>query len=53
MYRSSAKPKVVNTLSKIIKDPGFPGDSVVKSPASAGDIGLVPDPGRSHMPPSN
>ena len=28
---------------------GFPGGSVVKSlPASAGDTGLIPDPGRSH-----
>ena len=30
---------------------GFPGGSVVKnSPANAGDIGSIPDPGRSHMP---
>ena len=30
---------------------GFPGDSVVKnSPANAGDIGAIPDPGRSHKP---
>ena len=29
---------------------GFPGGSVVKNlPASAGDMGLIPDPGRSHM----
>ena len=33
---------------------GFPGGSVVKnSPANAGDIGSIPDPGRSHMPWSN
>ena len=34
---------------------GFPGGSVVKNlPAkSAGDIGSVPGPGRSHMPWSN
>ena len=33
---------------------GFPGGSLVKnSPANAGDMGLVPDPGRSHMPWSN
>ena len=29
---------------------GFPGGSVVKNPlADAGDMGLIPDPGRSHM----
>ena len=29
----------------------FPGGSVVKNPpANAGDMGSVPDPGRSHMP---
>ena len=33
---------------------GFPGGSVVKNPpASAGDVGLIPVPGRSHMPWSN
>ena len=32
----------------------FPGGSVGKKPpANAGDVGLVPDPGRSHMPQSN
>ena len=32
----------------------FPGGSVVKNlPAIAGDAGLSPDPGRSHMPWSN
>ena len=32
----------------------FPGDSVVKNPpASAGDTGSSPGPGRSHMPQSN
>ena len=37
---------------KIIK--GFPGGSVVKNPlANARDVGLVPGPGRSHMPWSN
>ena len=30
---------------------GFPGGSVVKNPlASAGEMGLIPDPGSSHMP---
>ena len=29
---------------------GFPGGSMVKNlPANAGDMGLNPDPGRSHM----
>ena len=29
---------------------GFPGGSVVKNPsAKAGDLGLIPDPGRSHI----
>ena len=29
---------------------GFPGGSVVKnSSASVGDLGLIPNPGRSHM----
>ena len=29
---------------------GFPGGSLVKNlPASAGDMGLIPDPGRSNM----
>ena len=32
----------------------FPGDTVVKNlPANAGDTGLSPGPGRSHMPRSN
>ena len=33
---------------------GFPGGVVVKNPpANAGDTGLSPGPGRSHMPQSN
>ena len=33
---------------------GFPGDSLVKNPpANAGDTGLIPDLGRSHMSQSN
>ena len=29
---------------------GFPGGAVVKNPpANEGDMGLSPDPGRSHM----
>ena len=32
----------------------FPGGAVVKNPpANAGDMGLSPGPGRSHMPRSN
>ena len=37
---------------KHIRD--FPGGVVVKNPpANAGDVGLSPGPGRSHMPWSN
>ena len=33
-----------------ITSKGFPGGSVVKNPpANAGDTGLIPGPGRSHM----
>ena len=33
---------------------GFPGGSVVKnSPANAGDMGSIPDPGSSHVLRSN
>ena len=33
---------------------GFPGGAMVKNlPASAGDTGSSPGPGRSHMPRSN
>ena len=36
-------------LKSLYKD--FPGGSVVKNPpASAGDTGSIPGPGRSHMP---
>ena len=32
----------------------FPGSSVVKNlPVNAGDMSLIPEPGRSHMPRSN
>ena len=37
-----------------VKDKGFLGSAVVKNlPASAGDTGPSPGPGRSHMPQSN
>ena len=43
---------VVLTLRKLIFR-GFSGGTVVKNlPANAGDIDLIPAPGRSHMPPS-
>ena len=36
------------------KDRGFPGGTAVKNPpANAGNTGLSPGPGRSHMPQSN
>ena len=35
-------------------NPGFPGGLVVKNlPANAGDVGLIPGLGRSHMPQSS
>ena len=40
--------------TKITEAGGFPGGTVVKNPpANAGDTGLSPGPGRSHMPQSN
>ena len=44
-----------SSMFKILHNPwGFPGGSVVKNlPANAGDTGLIPGPGRSHMPWSN
>ena len=36
------------------KSRGFLGGSVVKNPpANTGDMGSIPDPGRSHMPRSS
>ena len=51
--RSSTKPSLKRqTLKKKVQS--FPGGSVVKNPpANAGDTGLIPDLGRSHMPRSN
>ena len=49
----SATDSAQATPSKI-KAGDFPGDAVVKNPpANAGDTGLSPGPGRSHMPQSN
>ena len=37
------------TLKSLLED--FSGDPVVQNlPANAGDMGLIPGPGRSHMP---
>ena len=42
------------TVIKIAWYWDFPGGAVVMSPpASAGNTGLIPGPGRSHMPQSN
>ena len=42
----------LKAIEKGIED--FPGGAVVKNPpANAGDMGLSPGPGRSHMPQSN
>ena len=39
---------------QVKKAEGFPGGTVVKNlPANAGDTGLSPGPGRSHIPQSN
>ena len=44
----------VATYTTEIKRWDFPGGAVVKNPpANAGDTGLIPGPGRSHMPWSN
>ena len=41
-------------LLKSYQSRGFPGGAVVKNPpANAGDTGLSPGPGRSHMPRNN
>ena len=40
------------TAEEAMRD--FPGGAVVKNlPANAGDMALIPGPGRSHMPWSN
>ena len=47
---------IVDNLKNRIKkqEEGFPGGSVVKNlPTNARDTGVIPGPGRSHMPPSN
>ena len=43
-----------NLLLEIINFRDFPSGTVVKNPpANAGDMGSIPDPGRSHMPQSS
>ena len=43
-----------NTTYQNLWDMDFPGGAVVKNlPANAGDTGLSPGPGRSHMPRGN
>ena len=38
-------------ILSLLKLRGFPGSAVVENPpASAGDTGSIPGPGRSHMP---
>ena len=42
---------MLNYLIKGSEALGFPGGTVVKNPpANAGDVGLIPGLGRSHMP---
>ena len=46
----------MNTSENFLKEKtwGFLGVSMIKNPlASAGDMGLIPDPGGSHMPQRN
>jgi len=44
--------EIINTFQILkLHTEGHPGGPVVKNlPASAGDMGLIPGPGRSHMP---
>ena len=45
-------PNIESNLKK--EEQGFPGGAVVENPpVSAGDMGLIPGPGRSRMPRSN
>ena len=46
-------PFIESEVFKVGKE-GFPGGPVIKNPpANAGDTGLIPDLGRSHLPQSN
>ena len=45
---------LITILFKTVKTGDFPGASVDKNPsANAGDMGLIPGPGRSHVLQSN
>ena len=49
----SYKERVIMSKNKIIPQVNVPGGPLVKNPpASAGDMGLIPDMGRTHMPQS-
>ena len=53
-FNSSDLLKTSLTCNQNSKCWDFPGGAVVKNPpANAGDTGLIPGPGRSHMPQSN
>ena len=48
------KKKLHPLQKKILNLSDFPGGTAVKNlPANAGDTGLIPGPGTSHMPQSN
>ena len=54
IYKELAENFETQTLTQKDESLGFPGGTVVKNPpANAGDTGLIPGPGRSHMPRSN
>ena len=47
---SSWHPKAITMVTSKTTDQDFPGDAVHRNlPASAGDMGLIPSPGRFHM----
>ena len=52
--RGDSAVDVLSTFTSKIQLRGFPGGSVVKNPpANAEDTGLIPGPGRSHVPSNN
>ena len=56
LSQKSKQEKMVAQTRVVIekKERDFPGGAVVKNlPANAGDMGLIPGPGRSHVPRSN
>ena len=53
-FLSRSSPKLWVNQVKNLRPGDFPGGTVVKNPlVNAGDMGLIPGPGRSHMPQSN